>query len=100
MRPGQKHFVYIMTNRNKNVLYIGVTNNLKRRIMEHESGLDKGFSKKYNCYLLIYFEEYKSINKAIKREKEIKGWRRTKKDDLIKSKNPQLNFLNETLKGM
>jgi len=99
MRPGQKHFVYIMTNRNKNVLYIGVTNNLKRRIMEHESGLDKGFSKKYNCYLLIYFEEYKSINKAIKREKEIKGWRRTKKDDLIKSKNPQLNFLNETLKG-
>jgi len=89
-----------MTNRNKNVLYIGVTNNLKRRIMEHESGLDKGFSKKYNCYLLIYFEEYKSINKAIKREKEIKGWRRTKKDDLIKSKNPQLNFLNETLKGM
>jgi len=100
MRPGQKHFVYIMTNRNKNVLYIGVTNNLKRRIIEHESGLDKGFSKKYNCYLLIYFEEYKSINKAIKREKEIKGWRRTKKDDLIKSKNPQLNFLNETLKGM
>jgi putative endonuclease len=48
MRPGQKHFVYIITNRNKNVLYIGVTNNLRRRIEEHESGLDYGFSKKYN----------------------------------------------------
>lgn len=100
MRPGQKHFVYIITNRNKNVLYIGVTNNLKRRIHEHETGLDKGFSKKYNCNYLIYFEEFRSINNAINREKELKGWRRSKKDDLIKSKNPQFNFLNETLKSM
>jgi putative endonuclease len=100
MRPGQKHYVYVMTNRNRNVLYIGVTNNLKRRIIEHENGLDKGFSKKYNCNYLVYYEEYCSINSAIKREKELKGWRRAKKDDLIISKNPQLNFLNETLKGM
>jgi len=100
MRPGIIYYVYIMTNRNKNVIYIGVTNNLKRRIIEHESGLDKGFSKKYNCHYLIYCEEYRSINKAIKREKELKGWRRAKKDALIKSTNPQLNFLNETLKGM
>ena len=100
MRPGQKHFVYIMTNRNKNVLYVGVTNNLKRRIIEHESGLDKGFSKKYNCNYLIYYEEFRSIHKAIKREKELKGWRRSKKDALIQSKNPQLKFLNETLKGL
>ena len=99
MRPGQKHYVYILTNRNKNVVYIGVTNNLKRRVIEHEKGLDNGFSKKYNCHYLIYFEEYKSINTAIKREKEIKGWRRSKKDALIKSRNPQFTFLNKILKG-
>ena len=73
MRPGQKHYVYIMTNRHRNVLYIGVTNNLKRRVSEHENGFDNGFSLKYNCNYLVYFEEYRSINKAIKREKEIKG---------------------------
>ena len=100
MRPGQKHFVYIMTNRNKNVLYIGVTNNLRRRIIEHENGLDKGFSKKYNCNYLIYYEEFRSINSAIKREKELKGWRRSKKNTLIKSKNPQFTFLNEILKSI
>lgn len=100
MRPGQKHFVYILTNKNKNVFYIGVTNNLKRRIIEHEIGLDKGFSKKYNCNYLIYFEEFRSINNAIKREKELKGWRRSRKDALIKSINPKLNFLNEMLKGL
>ena len=99
MRPGQKHYVYILTNRNKNVIYIGVTNNLKRGVIEHEKGLDNGFSKKYNCHYLIYFEEYKSINKAIKREKEIKGWRRAKKDALIKSRNPQFTFLKKILKG-
>ncbi len=100
MRPGQKHWVYIMTNRHRNVLYIGVTNNLKRRVTEHENGLDNGFSKKYNCQYLIYYEEFKSINLAIKREKELKGWRRSKKDDLITSINPQLNFLNDKLKSM
>ncbi len=99
MRPGQKHFVYIMTNRNKNVLYIGVTNNLKRRIIEHENGLDKGFSRKYNCNYLVYYEEFRSINIAIKREKELKGWRRSKKDALIQLKNPQLKYLNKTLKS-
>mgnify|MGYP002063997758 CR=1 FL=1 len=99
MRPGQRHFVYIMTNRNKNVLYIGVTNNLKRRIIEHENGLDNGFSRKYNCNYLTYYEEFRPINNAIKREKELKGWRREKKDKLILSKNPQLKFLNDTLKS-
>ena len=89
-----------MTNKNKNVRYIGVTNNLKRRIHEHENGLDNGFSKKYNCNYLVYYEEFRSINNAIKREKELKGWRRSKKDDLIKSKNPQLNFLNKMLEGL
>jgi putative endonuclease len=98
MRPGQKHYVYVMTNRYKNVICIGVTNNLKRRVYEHENGLDKGFSKKYNCHYLIYYEEFKSINLAIKREKKLKGWRREKKDALIKSTNSQLSFLNDIVK--
>ena len=100
MRPGQKHWVYIMTSRHKNVLYIGVTNSLKRRVIEHENGLDNGFSRKYNCLYLIYYEEFKSINLAIKREKELKGWRRSKKDDLITSINPQFNFLNDIIKSL
>ena len=100
MRPGQKHWVYILTNKHKNVLYIGVTNNLKRRIIEHENGYDNGFSKKYNCNYLVYYEEFHSINIAIRREKELKGWRREKKDDLIRSKNPHFYFLNDILTGM
>ena len=90
----------MMTNKHKNVLYVGVTNNLVRRVNEHENGLDIGFTKKYRCYYLIYFEEHRSINRAIKREKEIKAWRREKKDTLIKSINPQMNFLNDTLSSL
>ena len=90
----------MMSNKHRNVLYVGVTNNLKRRVYEHENGLDFGFTKKYNCNYLIYFEEFRSINLAVKREKEIKGWRRDKKDALIKSINPQFNFLNDKLKSM
>jgi putative endonuclease len=86
-----------MTNRHRNVLYIGVTNNLRRRVSEHESGLDKGFSKNYNCNYLDYYEEFRSINIAIKREKELKSWVRSKKDALIESKNPQLHFLDNML---
>ena len=100
MRPNQKHYVYMMTNRHKNVLYVGVTNNLKRRVYEHENGFDHGFTKNYNCHYLLYFEAYRSINRAIKREKEIKGWRREKKDKLITSINPHLNFLNDIVKSM
>ena len=90
----------MMTNKHKNVLYVGVTNNLKRRIYEYENGLDRGFSKKYNYHFLIYYEEFRSINCAIKREKEIKGWRREKKDVLIASINLQFNFLNDKVKNM
>ncbi len=99
MRQNQKHYVYMLTNSHKNVLYVGVTNNLKRRIYEHENGLDNGFTKTYNCHFLLYFEKFRSINSAIKREKEIKGWRRDKKDELIAAVNPQFNFLNELVKS-
>ena len=89
-----------MTNNHKNVLYVGVTNNLRRRVNEHENGLDHGFTKNYNCRYLIYYEEFRSINLAIKREKEIKAWRREKKDKLIASTNPHFYFLNETVKSL
>jgi putative endonuclease len=100
MKKEKIYWVYIITNINKNVIYIGVTNDLIRRIHEHEYGINNGFSKQYNCHYLIYFEEFRSINKAIRREKELKGWRRSKKDALIHSINPQLNFLNDQVKSL
>ena len=99
MRKGQRHYVYFMTNKSRKVLYVGVTNNLKRRVLEHEFGRDFGFTRRYNCNYLLYYEEFRNIGTAIKREKEIKGWRCEKKDKLIISKNPQFEFLNDTLKG-
>ena len=70
------YYVYILTNKIKTVLYIGVTNDLQRRIYEHENSLISGFSKKYNCNYLIYYEHFQEIKEAIEREKEIKKWRR------------------------
>ena len=69
-------------------MYIGVTNNLERRIQEHRSGLIPGFSKKYNCHKLVYYEIYSDINQAIDREKQLKKWSRIKKDNLIDNINP------------
>ncbi len=82
-----------MTNTSK-TLYTGVTNNLFRRVREHKQGLIPGFTKKYNIKKLIYFENYSSINEAIQREKQIKGWIRTKKINLIESLNPQWKDLS------
>lgn len=68
------YFVYILTNKNKTVLYTGVTNNLALRLQQHENGDNKfSFTKKYSCYFLLYFERYQFIEHAIEREKEIKG---------------------------
>jgi putative endonuclease len=91
------YFVYIVTNKNKTVLYIGVTNDLQRRIYEHEHGLIPGFSKKFNCHFLIYDEHFQNINDAIKREKEIKKWRREKKENLINGFNPDWKLLNNEI---
>ena len=90
-------FVYIMTNRHKNVLYVGVTNDLSRRTEEHESGTLGGFTKKYNCHYLVYYEHFTQIEHAIDREKEIKKWRREKKDRLISEFNPEWRFLNNEI---
>ncbi len=94
----QNYFTYILTNKNKTVLYTGVTNNLKRRIFEHKEdalGKKKTFAGKYNCYNLVYFERLQYIEHAIKREKEIKGWVRRKKEKLILGFNPEWRFLND-----
>jgi len=91
-----KFYVYILTNPARKVLYTGVTNDLVQRITEHwmSRGSLKTFAGKYFCYNLVYYEEFKYINDAIAREKEIKGWRREKKLALIASKNPGWSFLN------
>ena len=68
-------------------LYIGVTNNLNKRVLEHKRGLIEGFTKKYKCNKLVYFEHTTDVNSAIMREKEIKKWRREKKVNLIKKNN-------------
>lgn len=94
------YFIYILTNKNKTVLYTGVTNNLKRRLFEHKedsSNRRKTFAGKYNCVYLIYFERFQYIEHAIKREKEIKGWIRSKKEKLISNFNPEWKFLNDKI---
>ena len=91
------YFVYIVTNKNKTVLYIGVTNDLQRRIYEHENGLLPGFTQKYNCHFLIYYEHFQNIEEAIAREKEIKKWRREKKENLIEQSNSEWRFLNNEI---
>ena len=94
MQYCQNHFVYFVTNKNRTVLYVGVTSSLGERVYKHFHGLIPGFSAKYNCRYLIYFEQYDYITNAIKREKQIKGWRREKKLALIASANPNFKFLN------
>ncbi|MCF8233565.1 MAG: GIY-YIG nuclease family protein [Bacteroidales bacterium] len=98
MHNNHTYYVYIMTNRNRKVLYVGVTNSLGRRVYEHEKGMIKGFTKKYNCHYLVYYELFNDIDLAINREKQIKKWGREKKDALIKSKNPGLLILNEKVR--
>lgn len=89
----KQYYVYILTNRTNNVLYIGVTNNLERRVFEHKLGLIEGFSKRYKLTKLIYFEESLSVVNAIAREKQLKNWHREWKLNLIKSINPGLKDL-------
>lgn len=91
-----EYFVYILTNFSKTSLYTGVTNDLKRRLYEHKNGLNKkSFTTRYNCFYLIYWDKFNSIEQAIAREKQIKGWKRDKKESLINNFNPEWNFLND-----
>lgn len=91
------YYVYILSNKSNSVVYVGVTNNLERRLYEHKNGLYDGFTKKYNVHKLVYYEYTTDIRSAIIREKQIKGWRRSKKNDLINSQNPEWKDLSQFL---
>ena len=88
------YFVYILSNWNDSVIYIGVTGNLPRRLYEHRNHLVDGFSSKYNTDKLVYFEQTNDVYSAIAREKQLKGWTRKKKNDLIMKVNPEWKDLS------
>ncbi|WP_435139231.1 GIY-YIG nuclease family protein [Formosa sp. A9] len=98
-RGTHNYYVYILTNKNKTVLYTGMTNNLKERLHYHRNPLpfSKAFTTKYKCFFLIYYEHYSEVELAIKREKQIKGISRLKKEKLIASFNPTWEFLNQKI---
>ncbi len=86
-------YIYILTNKSNNVLYIGVTSDLKKRIWEHKNKVVDGFTKKYNIDKLVYFEAGENIESAIEREKQLKNWHREWKFNLIKAQNPEFKDL-------
>jgi putative endonuclease len=92
------YFVYIMTNPHNTVLYTGVTNDLIRRVAEHREGVTKGFTSKYNCNKLVYFEPFGSIELAIGREKQLKAGSRAKKEQLVQASNPDWTDLWESIR--
>ena len=93
------YYVYILTNKNKTVLYTGMTNNLHKRLEQHHVDItnnSKSFVARYKCWHLLHYEKYTWVQGAIAREKQIKGWLRIKKLDLIKTTNPDLEFLEDS----
>ena len=90
-----RYFVYLLTNRNNKVMYVGVTNNLERRMYEHKKKMIQGFTEKYNVNKLVYFEETSDVLAAIEREKKIKKWRREKKNNLVVTVNPEWRDLSD-----
>ena len=89
------YYVYILANRNNKVIYVGVTNDLERRMYEHKSKLCEGFTKRYHVDKLVYFDVAADVKSAIEREKQIKGWIRTRKNKLIETINPNWEDLTE-----
>lgn len=88
-----QYYLYMLSNKYHGTLYIGVTNDLERRMFEHKNQLNEGFSKKYSLNRLVYFETFQYINDAIKREKNMKKWKRQWKINLIEKENPGWNDL-------
>ena len=88
------YYVYVLTNWDDSVMYIGVTSNLPKRLYEHRNHLTDGFTKKYNVHKLVYFEQTTDVNSAIAREKQLKGWTRKKKNDMIARINPEWKDLS------
>ncbi|WP_306742164.1 GIY-YIG nuclease family protein [Marinifilum sp. D714] len=89
----KRAYIYIMSNKNRTTLYIGVSSDLNRRIAEHSEGIGAKFTKRYNLTDLLYYEEFDDISEAIAREKQLKNWKREWKLNLIKSLNPELKDL-------
>ena len=93
----EKHFwVYILSSQRNGTLYIGITNNLPRRVWEHREGIVKGFTKDHDVHCLVYYEEYPDSVSAIAREKQLKKWNRDWKTELIEKDNPQWLDLYDT----
>ena len=95
MTSEKNYYVYLLTNWNNKVMYVGVTNNLERRMYEHKHKLVEGFTQKYNVDKLVYFEETRDVNVALEREKEIKKWRREKNNALVLKDNEEWRDLSE-----
>ena len=83
-----RYWVYIMTSSSLSVMYIGVTNDLGRRVAEHRAGIGSEFAKRYKVSRLVYAEEYEQVEEAIAREKQLKGWKRIRKNELVRAANP------------
>ena len=94
MNPG---CVYIVTNKPRGVLYVGVTSDLERRIWEHRNGLYRGFTDSYNCKRLVWYEDHDEITEAIHREKRLKNWNRAWKIQLVEEMNPGWDDLFDTI---
>ena len=94
MKLNHQYYVYILSNLKNGTLYIGMTNDLERRMFEHKNKLVVGFSKNYNLDKLVYFEQFQYVNDAIKREKQLKNWNRQWKIDLIEVENNDWNDLS------
>jgi putative endonuclease len=90
-------YIYFLTNKYNNVLYIGVTNDIIRRVAEHKAKINKGFTYKYNCEKLVYYEQFKMMTDAITREKQLKNWKREWKNKLVNDFNPEWNDLSEEI---
>ena len=93
----KSYCIYMMTNKSRVVLYTGITNNLTRRVSEHQQGEIPGFTKTYKVNRLVYYETFENPHAAIAREKEIKGWRRSKKNELVDTLNSKWADLSGTL---
>jgi len=88
MSKPHDYWVYMMSNKTRSTLYIGVTNNLLVRVSQHRRGEILGFTKDYHCVVLVYHSHFREIHDALAREKQLKGWRRSKKNTLIQRDNP------------
>ncbi len=93
MKATKTYYTYILANHDNTLLYVGITNNIVRRVNEHKIKLNMGYASKHNIDKLVYFESYQWVEDAINREKQIKSYRREKKNNLINTKNPSWNEL-------